>query len=48
MNTLKDTKIGETVRVKTLMGEGRIKPSFHDWTKPVTSTKNRGLYWGLF
>ena len=30
MNTLKDTKIGETVRVKTLMGEGRIKRSIMD------------------
>ena len=30
MNTLKDTKIGETVRVKTLMGEGRIKRRIMD------------------
>ena len=30
MNTLKDTKIGETVRVKTLMGEERIKRRIMD------------------
>ena len=30
MNTLKDTKIGETVRVKTLMVEGRIKRRIMD------------------
>lgn len=30
MNTLKGTKIGETVRVKTLMGEGRIKRRIMD------------------
>ena len=30
MNTLKDTNIGETVRVKTLMGEGRIKRRIMD------------------
>ena len=30
MNTLKDTKIGETVRVKTLMGEGRRKRRIMD------------------
>ena len=30
MNTLKDTKIGETVRVKTLMGKGRIKRRIMD------------------
>ena len=30
MNTLKDTKICETVRVKTLMGEGRIKRRIMD------------------
>ena len=30
MNTLKDTKIGETVRVKTLRGDGRIKRRIMD------------------